>query len=402
MKMVAINKAWAVFEDDGVAEPSIDALSALDALLSVRTYKELLEFLITFCCKRGFAFSSDNLFRDWDDGLKVWPEFGYSNEPAGSLASALEKYPEIDYLDALTAADLDESSTFDVSILELIGFRDTIKSFLTVAAVAMGSAPPTGLFEEVETGTVFAEDWWNDIVGTDFAESKTFLLDLHHAGVERHGIFDPWFFENSVFDAYARFDRYPDGCSSPGVVLYSPDCDGERDLTDYVSVTSVHNDPSSIGNALKICAGSVVEVILNHMQDLTECSVFTFPPMKEEDFDRYAYDPQKGFIEKESQLPDTWFEMLLAQSARLIVDGKIKLCPQCGTPVIVKDQRGRFEKEFCSNRCKTASSKSRREYAIRLASSGVSIEKATSLIGEKHRKSVEKWYAEILDTDPAR
>lgn len=404
MKLIAVNERFAVYEDDGAAESGFDPIFALDALLSVRTYDDMLGFLASHACRKSFAFSSAAPYREWDEEMRVWPNDLPSPELRGSLTSALEKYPEVDYLDKLTVADLDETETFDICIHELIAFRDTIAKLMVVSAVAIGYPSPSWLYEEVDTADVFDEEWWRDLIGTEMKNSRTFLLDLGNAGVSRHGLFDPWFFEGSVFWEDAQHGRYPDGCNFEQFIFSAPEyleCN-ERDLTDFVSVTVLQNDSEATAASLRACAGKVVEVIINHSDSLQECAEFSLPPFDDGFFERYKFVPEKGFVKNEVDFPDIWFELLLDEAIKSIVDGKVKLCPQCGTPVLVRDLRGRFKREFCSDRCKTASSKNRRENVIRLAASGASVDDAVLAVGERYRKSVEKWYAEALSADPAR
>lgn len=404
MKLIALNRTWAVYQDDGAAEGGFDAPSALDALLSIRSYKDLLSFLIRYSCRKSFAFPSDTPYRGWDKKMKLWSEQDLVHGLTGSLASALGKYLEIDYLDAVTAADLNQTETFDIHIAELMEFRETIKKFLTVAAIATGSQSPSGLFKESDTGSIFSEDWWRDFVGTSMSESKTFLFDLHDAGVKRHGIFDPWFFEESLFYKDIKFGRYPDGVNFSGFILSVPEYDPENsnDLTDYVSVTCTKSDQASVDTAQKACAGYVIATILNHVDSIfVECSSLSLPPLEEDALTKYSFNLESGFVENKVREPDFWFDLLLDEAVKAIIDKRVKLCPQCGAPVVVKDYRGRFEKEFCSNRCKTAASKNRRERAIRLAASGVPVEVAIMEIGERHSESIKNWYEEVEKTNLA-
>ncbi|HJA28003.1 MAG TPA: hypothetical protein IAA15_00305, partial [Candidatus Olsenella pullicola] len=75
-----------------------------------------------------------------------------------------------------------------------------------------------------------------------------------------------------------------------------------------------------------------------------------------------------------------------------IYDGRVALCPVCGTPIITRSTSSRAE--YCCESHKTAASKRRRQTAHILYASGVPLEDAVTQIGEDYRTSIERWYAE--------
>lgn len=399
MKPVAFNRTWAVYQDDGADEGSFNGLSALGALLSIRSYKDLLSFLVHCSCRKSFAFPSETRHPAWVGETRLWQEKESVHGLTGSLDSALAKYPEIDYLDVLTANDLEQVETSTVCIAELMIFKETIKRLLTMAAIATGSYPPSGMFREIDASSIFSADRRRDSMGTNMSESKTYLLDLYDAGVEKGGIFDTWFFDES-------YEAETGALNLGGCILTLPEHDpwGEEGFPYYsISVTCAKDDQASIDTAKRACAGYVVKTILNHIDSIfLECSCISIPYLDEADFDKYSFDLKAGFREIKTTEPDFWFDMLLSEAVKAIVDGRVRLCQQCGEPFIVKDSRGRFEKGFCSNRCKTAASKSRRETAIRLAASCVPIEAAIMEIGDSYAKSVKTWYEEVQKANHAR
>lgn len=101
-------------------------------------------------------------------------------------------------------------------------------------------------------------------------------------------------------------------------------------------------------------------------------------------------------IEKRLPMQDFYREIADVAAAK-----KIGICPHCGSPVLRTGSRGN-KAQFCSNSCKTLETKKRREEAIKCAASGVPVESAISMIGERYSSSVEKWYEETLGTKPAR
>ena len=92
--------------------------------------------------------------------------------------------------------------------------------------------------------------------------------------------------------------------------------------------------------------------------------------------------------------PPWWVTDLYDEAIDLIVQGKVSLCPVRGSPVLIKDFRGRKSKLVCSDSCKTKASNQRRETAYQCAASGVPLEDAIDRIGAEYARSVRKWYTE--------
>lgn len=87
--------------------------------------------------------------------------------------------------------------------------------------------------------------------------------------------------------------------------------------------------------------------------------------------------------------------------AKAAASKAVGLCPYCGAPVLRTSSRGN-KAQFCSNSCKTLSTKRRREEVIKYAASGIPVQDAVSLIGGQYEESIRRWYQEVLDTNPAR
>ena len=64
-------------------------------------------------------------------------------------------------------------------------------------------------------------------------------------------------------------------------------------------------------------------------------------------------------------------------------------CANCRIPIPIA---GRLE--YCSDACKTAASKKRRELAMRYAADGKPLEEAVKAVGERYRSNVERWYVD--------
>ena len=105
-----------------------------------------------------------------------------------------------------------------------------------------------------------------------------------------------------------------------------------------------------------------------------------------------------GFAVAENRNPVQEFYY---QIAKIAEDKSVGLCPVCGSPVLRGRSRGNSAL-LCSKSCKTTASKERREDAIKYAASGMPVDDAIALIGERYEASVRKWYEEVLGTDPAR
>ena len=98
--------------------------------------------------------------------------------------------------------------------------------------------------------------------------------------------------------------------------------------------------------------------------------------------------------ERVEERPKAWFEEIYDLAVELALDGKVTLCPVCGSPVPVRDLRGRKPREVCSDTCKTVASNQRRATAMKMAMEGTPIEEAINEIGEEYESSIRRWYSQ--------
>lgn len=79
--------------------------------------------------------------------------------------------------------------------------------------------------------------------------------------------------------------------------------------------------------------------------------------------------------------------------ADLAASNSIRLCANCGSPLLADKSRGN-EAMYCSRSCNTKASSQRRETAYALAAAGVPLEEAVARIGRRYEQSIERWYQE--------
>lgn len=413
MELLALNKQWAVYspEED---RNELDSFSALQDLLSIKTYQQLIRFLIERTCNEAFLTSSDTDFADsFNRNERIWRRNAMDIDLQGNLSRAIDQFPSVDYLDELTASDLKDHGVYQLDLTEVMDFQDIMRRFLTVAAVALGAEAPVGLFIEIPSEDILGADWIRDNVHCEPGDLKTIGFNQKVAGFKRKGLLDEELMD-SVFNStngYSRhqlviddskeYGKYTDGFpfSIDGVIYeyseYYPPSDAEHDKYDYQYYLTVSFlDNVTVSRARMLLAGRIVEAVLNSWLNLAEQNEFEVPYHPEIDYDRYKFIPGKGFVERKVVEPLWWVVDLYDEAINLIIEGKVSLCPVCGSPVLIKDFRGRKSKLVCSDSCKTKASNQRRETAYQCAASGIPVEEAIARIGEEYEGSVRKWYAE--------
>lgn len=409
MQLQAVNKTWAVYDDE---DASVDfrPYEALRDLLGVKSYRQLLDFLIEHTANWAFADSADRpayhpTYLDYRDR----PDRPDKIELDGDLRHAIDLHPEVDYLDDLSIKDLVLKPTNELALSELLYFRSVMRRFLTLAAVALGARAPEGLFAELSTAELFGKQWCDDNLSCRASGAPTFGIAARDIPFDDNGLFsEEAFHEQGLIFAYK--DAYEGGrtpFTDEVVERFAPAhrrkgpvcCDGviyavhERDRAGETLLTVTAVRGTEPDHAKRLFAGRIVETLLNCGIN-PQLSTLTRPDHGERKVDRYSYDGAAGFAENVPRRPKAWFETLYDEAVRLVLAGKVALCPVCGAPVVIRDGRGRFSRTICSDSCKTLASKQRRTQAISLAAQNVPVEEAIERIGEEYADSIRRWYDE--------
>ena len=303
---------------------------------------------------------------------------------AGSLEASLNRRDDVDYLDELTARDLEGEDVYLLCVSDLVSFSIDARKFLTLAAVALGSEAPDGLFEGVDT--LFE-------AGYEPEQGDVLLgIPLNRTGVSRFGLFGDESLTQGVFEGGGfpfRTESETELGDRPDLMSICFGVENYRDDECCLTVCSTdYVDPADAKMAL---AGRIVEVLMNE-QDLF--NGYEFPEMGSDfyDYDEYRYSPGVGFYKAPPEEPRWWFELLFDEMLRVVLEGTVTLCPVCGRPVIVGSRRGRKPKRYCSDSCKTKACNIRREDAIRRAWNGVPLDEAVKIIGPEYEQSVSRYF----------
>lgn len=411
MKLLALNKKWAIY-DPRNANEKCDTFSALQALLQVKTYNQLIAFLETYTCNTLFATDSDTDFDDaFNRDYNIWRSADNILNLQGNLNGAINRCSEVDFLDELVVKDLTGKNIYQLFLPELIDFRDTICRFLKYAAVALGSPATENMFLNLDTALFFDEKWLEKCLERKLPAIKTIGFPQEYIGACHDGLLDDYAFDSHgifhhldgyskwqlVIDNSVSYGKYTDGYPfSIDEVIYNYEeiCDDAKLLNEnyYLAVSFFPN--ISTERAQMLLAGRAVEALLELGNTSYNQNQFSIPHYNDIDLDDYAFIPGKGFVQKTALLPKWWVNELFEQTISLILDGKVSLCPVCGTPVLIKDYRGRKSKQVCSDSCKTKASNKRREKAYQYAAAGMPIKEAIKCIGAEYEHSIQKWYKE--------
>lgn len=389
MKLVALNEERAVYLPEG-EDREVEPRAALNKLLTVHSWKAMLDFLKNEACCSLFA-------KREDDPLKngLWTPGKLQIDLTGSLKSRIDSDSEIDYLDELTEKDLLSSSRdklCEIWIPELLYYRDSYSPYLTIASYALGTTPPDGMFSFPNLTDAVDENYVRDFLG-NASKYATVALDDRLTHKQTGTYFDS-ISEDTIFE---NFGRYPDGLNQDGYLLttYEELPEGAADPLDsiYSFLIVYERDRYTREEAIRILCGELVTVDLGmpiyldpgdfyhyytDEPDLEITSVFSL----DQGFARPKDDG--GFVR--------WQEALYDTVENAIYDGRVALCPVCGTPIITRSTSSRAE--YCCESHKTAASKRRRQTAHILYASGTPLEDAVAQIGEDYRTSIERWYAE--------
>ncbi|MBQ9003666.1 MAG: hypothetical protein IJ087_17620 [Eggerthellaceae bacterium] len=420
MKLLAVNKTWAVYDNADAGE-GFDPFEALRDLLKVGSYRQLIPFLQKHTCTNAFADS----VRDYKTTFKNYRRVRWGRvhkiHLQGDLERAINAHPDIDYLDELTASDLAGRSTNELALHELAYFQKVMRQFLTLAAVASGSPAPANLFFEVPTSGIFDWEWREKKLPFDPDEARSFAIMASDIPVDDNGFFsaDAFMERGMIFSYIEAYDGESSAYTETAVKRFAPRgrkrgpvcTDGvvygwyepqnsESDpvfahahsTADCLAVTAPKG--VSEADAKRMFAGRILETLVNIgiNERLYE---LTYPVHGDNTYERYAYDAKSGVLyERVEERPKAWFEEMYDLAVELALDGKVSLCPVCGSPVPVRDLRGRKPREVCSDTCKTVASNQRRATAMKMAMEGTPIEEAIAEIGEEYESSIRRWYSQ--------
>lgn len=429
MELLAVNKHVAVF-DNGEDNHELDAFAALRDLITMKNCRQLLQFLKKHGCHRSFCVDSDNLYTnsikhsgsDRFNG-KRFAEGAFTL--AESLDSAIEKDIEIEPLDELIADDLENEKVYQLSIDDLMVFKRDITSFLVLAAIANGAPIPDGLFAKLDPVRMFGDDWCAGSLPCSVKDLVSYGIPITKTGAEKNYFFGDVFFESTrgIFNHLSKFSNYQLQTNDSGVPIpvgdvsdvgeysnrYPLSIDGviysleeyyeseESDKCEYFITVTTYPDFDH-SKAIRLLCGRIVSELMNtSFFSPYDGYDFEIEHVDEDSYEHYSFKLNEGFTLVPAKPFDFWVELLFDQTIKLVIENKVTLCPVCGTPVLIRDYRGKKAREVCSDSCKSIATRKRREKATALAASNVPIEKAISIIGAEYAGSIRKWYSEYQD-----
>lgn len=419
MRLAALNETIAAFTTEGPTAEA-DPRAALNKLMTVKSWRQLIEFLKGEGCNDLFAKREAKPLVDRFNEDPYGDDEGFCYEElSGSLKARIDKDNSIDYLDDLSKADLlQQGDVYELYIPELMSYSDEISNLLTLAAVALGANPPDDLavdfdFSQVECD--FDETFipaFNKMVDDLFGDhGQIALMSLNRRYWPESG-FGPYLSEDAPFEVKLFRDELKkyQWERHAGVIAcrayFGKDHNGEdQDYDIFIYDTSRY----SHADAIRMLCG----IIVAHTQgDTTLMPTFGWEDERTFDHDyldepdyqtgiRFSLDG--GF---EHPIVDEYgfkrWQLAVQETAEAaIFDGRVALCPICNTPIITKSHQSRIE--YCCESHKTIASKRRRERAHQLYQMGTPIEDAIKEIGPEYRASIKKWYAEAeAFANPAR
>lgn len=385
MRLVALNEERAVYLPEG-EDREVEPRAALNKLLTVHSWKAMLDFLKNEACCSFFAKREDNPLKN---GL--WTRGKLQIDLAGSLKSRIDSDNEIDYLDELTEKDLLSASKdelLEVWIPELLFYRDSFFDYLRIAAFAIGCPYPDDLFIFPDISDVIAAEYIRDFFG-DPSGYGCVGIDLADTHKHSASYFDMLYDD----DKFSNYDRYPDGLNDDGYLLtdfddFSKDRDGQR----YALIV-YERSRYAPEEALRLLCGELVTIDLGRIQNVDVGDYYHHYVDEPDPFITSTFSLEQGFSHpRDDGSFLRWQIALFDVVEKAIFDGRIALCPVCGTPIVTRSTLSRTE--YCCESHKTAASKRRRQTAHILYASGIPLEDAVAQIGEDYRTSIERWYAE--------
>ena len=389
MRLKALDEHYAIYLAEGEESP-FDAFEALDRLLTVNSYSSLVSFLRTTASNKVFAeppaFPRSYHWRRNDiEGLiekeKRWTD-PFPEIFTGSLNKAIGKAENIDieFLDDYTREDCFPWE-YEIDVTWLIVFQQSMRALLRFAAVASGSKAPEGLFVELTDTNL--KTLYKDLgfeVDRFFAvRLKDILLKENSYFGVKEGINDRRIFDSG--EGYV-FDFINDDYDNTEFHY-----DEEGFYCGYIVLATVKGNEKSAEEIIRYLAGKIVISALNAHW------IYPFELLDQRETSINDFDLEKGFYQIKEKPPLNWAKDLYQEACECVFSGRVSLCPVCDSPVLIRDMRG-GGREYCSDTCKTKANDHRRNKAYTLEASGVPLDEAILIIGEKHRKAVTRWYKE--------
>lgn len=127
MKRKAIGSKWAVFEQGGI-EPPFDARSALTELVGIRTVEQPFHFIERTAANA--VFTEPLAQKHWRYGGCLSEEDRNGTIEgflSGSLETAINRRDDVDYLDELTARDLQGEDVYLLCASDLVSFSVSVQ-----------------------------------------------------------------------------------------------------------------------------------------------------------------------------------------------------------------------------------------------------------------------------------
>lgn len=415
MSLLAVNENWAVYSKDVTAE-KIDPFKTLEHLLEIKTYSQLIDFLVNYTCNDNFLFECFAA-KLCDVKQQSWFPKVQQNMPVvkGDCMNTLDNYPNIEYLDKLYLSDNFNKKVYWLSIYEMLSLRDFILQILTLAGIALGSQTYPDIFITLDGSRDFESNLIGEIYDAMPTNINNVGINITNSGfgpnnIMSDGIFDD--FEDvvnyktnllkSLSNKYANtFEKYK---YESGDVILSvqeyPD-DASNNTSGTMFGIWFSNDITK-EQAIRFLSGKIIELIINNRaNNLFLKSDFNNPySFNKDSCIEYIFSPKEGFVSYSSNDLSWWAYALVDKALQLIIDNKVSICPICNRPFLIKSNQGRKIKSVCSDSCKTKASKQRREVSFRNAAAGIPIEKTISILGKEYETSIRRWYSEVSTLTP--
>lgn len=413
MRLVALNERIAAYEPGG-SSLSTDPRTVLNHLLAARSWKSLISLLKTDCCSPLFAkreaeplWESDGLNVTAGPSGKVEATPFAHLHPSGQLISQIERDRSLDYLDNLTKADLlKEEGVYEVQIQELLAYREELRRFLLMAAVALGAEPPKDMFngltlsQVIESSNCGSAENYKSYFKKFFGKHGELKAVSFNESYWPISYLGPFAYDGPLVMGVA--DGFGDDLRlsfseewQAGILAGSFDAHSvTRTAGKYVFFydSSEHDEETA---CRLFCGLTVARIIDSSNWDYVDHYAFIHDYLDEPDLDQaIQFSLSAGFQHPRIHSSfQRWQSELVGEAIEAVFSKRIALCAFCKTPIILASNHSR--NEYCCDSHKTLASMKRRNQVRSLRAKGVSLEDAIAEIGLSFEPSVRRWYREI-------